>query len=345
MQVKKTLLDGGARSARVVQAQRTAETYRAALANAERDAIQDFVRLWADARDALATRQAAVAKDDSAEQSLLAAQGRYRAGSATQVDTLVAISAKAQSERELLVADSALRNALGLLARRLGLPAGTALSPSGDDLESRVAGGLLANLSITDAAAELRERHPQLTSQSAKVAALEAAVTATDADGGPTLNLTGQVGPTWNHTSPASPISSNGKTTAAQVGLTWSVTFADGGARRSRSAQAREQLAAAREQFEALARSLLDTLWSAYTNWGDADATERASRAALESAVASEAAQRGRYAAGFGTLSELLTAQSDLAQRRQQAAQAVQQRLRARVALAHAIGRLGSSSP
>jgi outer membrane protein TolC len=345
VQVRKTLWDGGASTARVIQAQRTVDTYRAALTNAERDAIRDFVGLWADVRDAEASRSALAAADRAAEQSLRGAEARYRAGTATRVDTLTAASSKAQAERELLAADSTLRKARGLLAQRLGLEADTALGQSGNDLDSPLASGLAKELSLSGAAAELRERHPQLISQRAKVAELEASVRATDADGGPTLTMTGQAGPSWTRTRSSLPLYSSATTTFVQVGLTWSMTLSDGGARRSRSAQAREQLAASREQFEVLARSLLDTLWSAYTHWHDADATELASRVALNAAQESEAAQRARYAAGLGTLNELLTAQSDLAQRRQQASQAAQQRLRSRVALAHALGRLSPSTP
>jgi outer membrane protein TolC len=73
-------------------------------------------------------------------------------------------------------------------------------------------------------------------------------------------------------------------------------------------------------------------------DWRSAEADVAASRTALEAAAASEAAQRGRYAAGVGTVAELLSAQEALAQRRQQANNAEQQRLRRQAALRVAAG-------
>jgi outer membrane protein len=335
-----TLADGGARAARILQTSDDVKASEETVEADRQDAQRDFVGLWADTRDAQATLEAALAAESAARSSLAAAQARFGAGTATRVDLLSAESAKAQAERDVLSARTALRKAMGLLARRLGWSPDAQIMLVGEDILVLEAESEFSQATLETFIAELRQRHPLLAAQRARVNALVAALDAARADAKPTLKLTGQAGPNWSHSNPSTAGSYDGTQWAAEIGLNWSMTFSDGGARDARIAQARAQLDAARAQEQTLSRDLDDNLWQRYTDWRDADANLSASLAALDAARAAEAAQRGRYSAGLGTLTDLLASQSDLAERQRQAALARQQRLRSRAGLLHALGTL-----
>jgi outer membrane protein len=334
-----TLADGGARKFRINQSENDVAAKEFATQASLIDAQHDFILLWADIRDADAEVIASVKADESAQASLALAQARFVAGSATRVDVLSAQSSVAQTRRDLLSAGTQLRKSKGLLAQRLGWSPGTEIMLQGDD-DAILVGSLPASRAgIASLAEQLRHQHPQLAQQRSQTESLIAALDATRAEGRPTLKLTGQVGPTWSRNSNvASGSYSSGTLWNAQAGLTWSMQLSDGGATDARIAQVAAQLDAGRAQEDLQFRSLAENLWQRYAEWQDADASVAASQAALESAVATETAQRGRYRAGVGTIIDLLTAQSDLAQRQRQAAQALQQRLRARAGLLHALG-------
>jgi outer membrane protein TolC len=116
--------------------------------------------------------------------------------------------------------------------------------------------------------------------------------------------------------------------------------LSDGGARQSRRVQGQAALDGVLAEQATLERSLHEALWQQWTAWQASDGELRAAQAALDAARAAEGAQRGRYEAGAGTLTDWINAQSDLSARERQAASAEQSRLRAAVGTAHALGRL-----
>jgi outer membrane protein len=337
-----TLADHGARAARVTQSERQSQAAQSDVASQSQDTLRDVVNLWSDAREAQAALAAAASAQTAAQASLAAAQARFSVGTATRVDVLSAQSAQAQSERDRLNAQSDLRARFGLLAQRLGWPATSEITLVGDDLQ--VLRGALAGseLAIDALMAELERGHPQLQAQRERVQAARAAADAARADGRSTLALTGQTGPQWNRSNAGTPSGGVDSNTHwnTEIGLTWSLPLSDGGARQARIGQALAQLERAQAQERSTLRTLADNLWQRYTAWRDAETSLRASLVAVAAAQEAEAAQRGRYGAGLGTLTDLLTAQSTLTQSQRQAITAQQQRVRAGVGLAHALGRL-----
>jgi len=334
----RTLADGGLTTARTTQREREALAAAADLDAAKQDALRDLAGAWADAREAQATLQAATRALDAARSSDAAARARLAAGTVTRVDALSAASTLAQAERDVVSAQTAWRRRQGVLAERLGWPADAEIGLGGD--ESAVI-DRLARVIGTGTQPAAPNAHPQLAAQRERVQARRAALDASRADEGAVVEVSARTGPSLARGNNALPGAwDTTKRWASEVGLTWSMPLSDGGARRSRTAQSQASLDAALAQQAALDRTLREGLWQQWTAWRASDAELLAARAALDAAQAAESAQRGRYEAGAGTLTDWINAQSDLSARLRQLAGAEQSRLRAAVGTAHAIGRL-----
>jgi outer membrane protein len=338
-----TLSDGGAKQARVKQSERDLQGSEQLQTAARQDALREFVGIWADVRDAQAVVQARTAAIASANASEAASRARFEAGSATRVDVLTAQSSLALAERDGLSAQTDLRKAIGVLAQYLDLPPQVSIQLTGDDirvLDTSRFGTSISPQALTEL---LRQQHPRLQSQRASVESSQAALEASRAEGKPQVSLTGSAGPTWSRSNATGSYSS-GTQWSSQIGINLTYTFSDGGSRDATIARSLAQLDAATAAYQETERSLSTALWQSYADWSDADASVSASKAALDAAIASEAAQSGRYRAGLGTINDVLTAQTQLAQARQQLASTEQRRLRSRAALLHALGQLNLPS-
>jgi outer membrane protein len=338
-----TLNDGGARQARVKQSEKDLQGSEQLQAATRQDALREFVGIWADVRDAQAAVQARTAAIASAKASESASRARFEAGSATRVDVLTAQSSLTQAERDGLSGQTDLRKAMGVLAQYLNIPPQESIQLAGDDLQVIDTARFASSITPQALTELLRQQHPRLQSQRASVESTQAALEASRAEGKPQVSLTGSAGPTWSRSNATGSYSS-GTQWSSQVGLNLSYTFSDGGSRDASIARAMAQVEVAQAAYQETERSLSTTLWQSYADWSDADASVAASKVALDATVASEAAQSGRYRAGLGTINDVLTAQSQLAQARQQLASTEQRRLRARAALLHSLGQLNLPS-
>jgi outer membrane protein len=338
------LADGGLTRSRTAQRERESAAAQADLEATRQNVLRDLAGAWSDAREAQATLFAATRAQDAARTSGAAAQARLAAGAATRVDALQAASTLAQAEREVVTAEVVWRRRQVVLAERLGWPADTPLALRGDEAEWL---DLLAR-TIGDAAPLLSaDTHPQLLAQRERLLARRAALDAARAEERPTVNVAGSTGPnlTRGNTNTLTRTYDTTQRWNSQIALTWSMPLSDGGAKRSRVAQNQASVDSTLAQQDALQRSLRENLWQQWTAWRGADSELRATQAALDAAQANESAQRGRYEAGAGTLTDWIGAQSDLSSRARQAASAEQSRLRAAVGTVHALGRLGAMNP
>jgi outer membrane protein len=334
----RVLADGGLTGSRTTQREREAAASVADAEAARQDVLRELAGVWADAREAQAVLSAAKRALDAAREADAAAQARLLAGTTTRVDTLAAASTKAQAEREELTADLGWRQRKAILAERMGWPAETAITlhHSEDELLSRMSDAIGASTPSAPL-----ESHPQLQAQRERIGARRAGLEATRAEERPTLSLGGNAGPYVGRTDIGSPARHETRQQWKQeVALTWSLPLSDGGARQSRTAQSLASLDGSLAAAATLERNLREALWQQWTAWRSADGEVGAARAALMAAQEAEAAQRGRYQAGAGTLADWITAQSDLAARMRQDATAEQARVRAAVGTAHALGRL-----
>lgn len=325
----RTLWDGGARRARWVQGENDAMAAGLDERDTALDSEATFLGLWVDTRLAEAKLLAARAALLVAQASVAAAQARAELGDATQVELLAAESSRAQAQRDQVNAELSLTKAHGLLAMRMGWPKGQRLELSGDDS--------LALGPVPDTPALLAQ-HPQALAQQLRVQALKSALEAVRAEGGASLSLNSQLGPNASRSNGSGAGARSSTSLQGSVGLSFNLPLSDGGSRSAAVARARAQLDAALAAHAEVLRSLEEAWWRAESDWRSALADERSSNVALRAAFLSEQAQRGRYAAGVGRLSELLQAQSELSQRQRQLDEARAYRLRSHAALRQAAG-------
>lgn len=334
----RTLSDGGLTRARIAQQERELAATRAEFDAQRQNRLRDFVNAWADVREAQATLLAAQTALEAARVSASAVRARLTAGTTTQVDMLSAASAQAQAERDVLNAQTTAQTRQGVLAERLGWPAQTAITLQGDD--AAVLSPLVHKVEQSQPSATLDE-HPQLSAQRERVRSRKDALDAARADEGATWRVSGGAGPNLARSNTTTPSGwDTSRRWNSELAVTWTKPLSDGGAKRSRSAQAQAAVDGAVAQQASTERSLRENLWQQWNTWRNAGAELRAAQAAAAAAQAAAVAQRGRYEAGAGTLADWLAAQSDFSSRSRQVAAAEQAVLRSTAGAAHALGRL-----
>jgi len=322
------LLDGGQRAAGIDNATRLLD---AALATRDATVQALFLAALQTYYNAQATRaavQAAQEAERSAQESLAAAELRYRVGAGTPAERLQAQTAASQARLNRQRAEGEARTALGSLANALGLPAQTPLQLAEAPPVSGEA-GFRKDLEALIAAAI--ERRPDLKAAEAQVQAAAAAVTVARAQGLPTLSLA--AGPSWQR---VDGVNSHSGT----LGLTLNVPLFTGFATtyRVRAAEAQQEARAA--QRDRLRNQVSLDVWKAYQSLGTATEALQTTRDLVASAEQSERVALGRYKAGVGSVLDLLSAQTALAQARVQRIQAELDWKVYRAALAQSMGAL-----
>jgi len=268
-----------------------------------------------------------------------AAEDRLKQGLGTLPDVLEARSATAQAQFELQAVLGAKEIAGGELATALGLSPSTLI-----DVQS--INDLLVPESIGDSVERAINRafiqRPDLLQQFAEIRAANGRVKESRAAYYPSLKL--NVGPIpqsliglqrpspWTHIA--------GLQGGVGVALNW--TISDGGARRSRLAEAQADLRAAEAQVNVTRDQIANEIWAAYSNLRTAFIQRQAAIALLESASQSYAASLEAYNYGVRSLLDVTAAQRTLAQ-----AQSTDVLARARVlsALAELAFRIGDKRP
>lgn len=292
-------------------------------------AVQSYFNLFA----ARAAIDAARTAEQSAAESLKAATARQQAGTTTPADRLQAQTAYSQAVLNRIQAEGNARNAQGTLANIMGLDA------------SQVVDLALPNLLIPDEQfdrnlealiAEARKRRPDLAAAEAQVRAAQANVDVARASGRPVVSLTGNL--SGADTSLARP------TNSQAVGVTLSIPLFSGHVPAYRTEAARAQAENQEAQRDTLSQQVALDVWQAHANLTTNAQAVRSSADLLASATESERMASGRYRAGVGNIIDVLTAQSALANARQQNIQAIYNWHSARASLARAMGQLDASA-
>jgi len=259
-------------------------------------------------------------QEDSAQASLAnakaveqAAQERLTNGLATLPDVLEARSATAQAEYDLQSALGAEEIARGDLATAVGTSAIVAISVQP-----------LAQLPTPDSISETVEetinrafaQRPDLMQQAAEIRTANARLKEARAAYYPSLDV--NVSPAipslygvqqpfhWSHTADL--------TGSLSFNLKWTVF--DGGARKSREAQAQADIHAAEAQTNLKKNQIADEVWTAYSNLNTAFRQHRSAVALLEAANQSYNAALESYKYGLRNLLDVTAAQRSLAQAR-----------------------------
>ncbi len=288
-------------------------------------AVQAYYQLFG----ARASVEAAAEAERASLESLKAAAARYDAGTATPADRLQAQTAHSQATLNRIQAEGSARNAEGALANVMGLDANRPVSYVAP---ASTAQNEQFDRNLEQLISEARRRRPDLAAAEAQVRAAEANARAVRSAGMPSLSLSANAN--YSGSSLSDPF--HGQV----VGISLSIPIFTGfnSTYQIRAAQARVENQAAQRDSVNLQVAL--DVWRAYNNLSTGMQAVRSSGDLLASAAASERVALGRYKAGAGSIIDLVTAQSALANARQQNIQAVYSLFVFKAALAQALGRI-----
>jgi outer membrane protein TolC len=266
-----------------------------------------------------------------AEANLASANQRHDVGLATIADVLQARTAVSQAQLALETTQGNLQATRGALAAAMGLPANLPydISARAEDIPIRSVAVSVDSL----ISAAVRNR-PDLQSIQAEARAAQARVGIARSAGLPSVTLGGTAGRTYT-----SPSNLGGRTYGLSLGVRIPIVSALTNRYNVRVAQA--DAAATRAQADAVRQLVIQQVFTSY--YALQTATQRVTTAddLLASALQSEQVAAGRYREGVGSIIDLLTAQSALADARAQQVQSRWQWSTALAQLAHDAGVLG----
>lgn len=332
------LFDFGKRNAALRQARELL-----AAANATQDDVLQTVffsaaQAYYAVRDAQASLDAARKMEDITKESLAEASARHAAGAGTLSDQLQAQTTWRHALLERVIAERNVRTAAGALAVAMGMAANTPIQIAAS--EPVMDHGQFAQ-GVDQLISDAQARQPKLAAARARVAAAQANVDAMRALGRPTVSLVGslaQNNPSYQQQPQSVPISaSRGSTIGIQVTIPLFEGFASGYRVAQAQAQADEQEA---DLQNARLQVSLDVWTSFQSLQADSENLDN-SAALLDDAQHALEIARGRYKAGVGTFTELLSAQTALADAQKQRMLAVSEWRTARLKLAASLGNLG----
>ena len=308
-----TILDFGARRGRI-----NAESARLLASNFEfndvhRQLIYDVSQAYYRLLNAAGQEEAAGASLVNAQAVQQAAEERLRNGLATLPDVLEARSATAQAQYDLQAVLGAEDIAGGDLATALGTSAATRIRVQP---VSQVPTPESVSDTVAEAIHRALEQRPDLLAQAAAVRVAQAERQQARAAFYPSLSVSAspsaqslyilQQNLPWGHTAGL-----NGALTAS---LNW-IVF-DGGARRSRLAQAEAHIREKEARVAAASDQVEDQVWTAYSNLNTAFRQREAAAALVIAATQSYSAALESYNYGVRNLLDVTNAQKVLAQAR-----------------------------
>lgn len=334
------LTDFGQRSAYVDQARALLDAANASHDATLQAAFVEATQAYFDTLTAQATLDAKREAEKAAKESYLAAAAKYKAGVGGLTDQLQASTAYSQAKLETVVAEGDLKNVLGSLAIAMGLDVHTAL-----DLAKPAEA--LPDTAFVKPVEELiedaRAHHPALAAAQAEIKAAEANVSATRAEGRPTVSLASELSRSDQLGQPpavgyqTTDISS----TNASIGIQVNVPLFEGFGRTYKVRTAQGQVEAKQAEYARVEQQVLMEVWKNYQSLTAETEGLKATAELVKNARESFNVARGRYKSGVGNIVELINVQSALAKAEQQRIKTVSNWHNARLKLAASIGRIG----
>jgi outer membrane protein len=323
------LFDFGARSGAAEAAKQN--TFAASLTH--NSAIQGVVLAAESAYfDYMATRALLAAQEvvvKEATASVTAAEERRGVGLATIADVLQARTALSEAQLALETTRGNLATARGSLAIAMGLPANVPYDIQADSSEMNV---LAVSESVDSLIAQAVRNRPDLAAAQAEVRASVASIRVARSAERPSLLLNSNAGRTYN-------TFGNGSNYAVNLGI--QVPIFSGFSKGYDVLAAEAQAEAAAARASGLKQQVINEVFVSYSQLQTAAQRVDRSNDLLTSAQQSEAVARGRYREGVGSILDLLSAQTALANARAQQVQARWQWYNALAQLARDTGRIG----
>ncbi|MDO8278383.1 MAG: TolC family protein [Burkholderiaceae bacterium] len=326
------VFDFGVRDANLEQARQTLASARAAQDSATLNAINQALLLYVDAAAAFARLEAAREGEAVNRQSLEAAQAKYQASVGSLSEKLQAETALAQAALERVRAEGAWETARGLLAVAMGLPTGQrmTLAPAANAFPDADIPG-----DISRWIADAKDGHPRVRSARADIRALLARLDSIKAEG------RGNVGMSVGMASTKGLGASAGKIESGLTGyIVASMPIFNRPEQQAREAQVLAQVESRRDAQIAVERDIESELWRSARLMETEQQNLTAAQSLRTIATQSYDITLGRYKAGVGSILELLSTQTALANAQTQVTQAQLSHAQARLRMAVASGRI-----
>jgi outer membrane protein TolC len=252
--------------------------------------------------------QAQRVTEREARTNLAAAEERHRVGVATIADVLQARTAASQAELTAETTEGDLQTSRGALALALGLPANLAYDV--DSTAGQVPVAVLAD-SVDTLITRAVQARPDLAAAQAEFEASRAQISVARANRLPSLVLNGTGGRTYTSSLPQ-----GGNNYSVSLGLRIPLFAGFSRIYDQRQAVALADAAAARA--DALGQQVVFEVFSSYHTLQTAARRVRTTNDLIASAEQSSEVALGRYRAGVGSVLDLLSAQTALADARAQ---------------------------
>jgi TolC family type I secretion outer membrane protein len=331
------LLDLGGRSADIEEADRLLEA-----ANLNHDttiqnlllSVEQAYFQYQGAKELLLSAQTTVKEADTAYR---AAEARRAAGLATIADVLQAKTALSQAIFALQQAEGNVATVRGALATSLGVPANLPVdvAPLPERLDMQPLGETIDKL-----IERAQTQRPDLARARAQALAADSHADSIRSRGLPSLSVTGNVSRSYFLSSPFFDCCFV-HTNTYGAALVLTIPVFNGFKDTSDLLQAREQAKAAHADAESVEQQVILQVWQSYQAVKTAEKQVGSAQDLLASARQSAEVAEGRYKAGVGSILDLLTAQTALANARAQDVQARANWLLSIASLAHDTGTLG----
>lgn len=329
---------GGGRGAAVEQALQTVYAANFTFNQSIQDILLAVETAYYGLVSAQAGVEAAGASVKDAKLALDTAQERNNAGVGTVLDVLQAQAGYDQARYQLAGAKGQLTISKGRLAQSLGLPADTQVevqSPASD-----IPGGL-SQQDMRRLIDEALDRRPDISALRANLAAKKAAITVAGSANWPSIYLNGALNRDY-YAVYRGDFQNNDWSYNAGLNLKW--TLFDGLRTISAKRAAAAQADAARDQLAQAELAASAVVWNSYAAYETALEKNIFSLAYLNSASASYNLALDSYSNGLNSMLDVISAESRLAQARQQNITARQDAFTALANLAYAVGRLEKDS-
>ena len=329
------LLDFGGRDAAVESTKAALVaadyTHDATLQSVLFSAIQAYYQLFS----AQASVVAAIDNVKSTKAGFDAASLRYKVGAATIADKLQAETAYAQATLTQQQAENLALTNKGVLANVMGLAPDYDFSISKD-----IPKELNADFGedVKQLLEEAKKSRPDLAASIAKVSSAKANLDLQKSNDLP--SITASASKNYNYVEAGRSGNSNGST----FGATLHIPIFTGFNNSYQITSAREELEAQMATQAETENNILLDVWKTYSNFLTAQKTMSTTDILLASAKKSEEVVLGRYKAGAGNITDVLSAQAQLANARQQRVQAQYDWLIAKADLLRAMGKLNKET-
>ncbi|MBK1889316.1 TolC family protein [Undibacterium sp. 14-3-2] len=329
------LYDFGLRSSNLENAK---QLFNAALASHDVELLtvfQDAMQNYCQAQANEALLAATIDAEHSAEENFRAADAKYKIGVGTLADKLQAQTSLAQATLKRSQASSNLQNSIGALAMSMGYKPNIVINlPALEDKVPNINSIVKSIDVLIDDAIRM---HPKILTAKAQILAARSEYDTAVAINRPTISLFTSL---ERSGAPIVQVSAGEVIKTRNIGIQISVPIFDGFSSKYKSRAAQAKIEFAQYELKGAEQKVANEVWVNYQNFLAELSNLETTEILIQSATQSFEVSKGRYKAGIGNILELLKAQSDLSDAKQQRILALAKWKIARYNLAISLGAL-----